>query len=285
MFPFDRFGKRPTIAVLRLSGVIGSGLGPGRKGMSLDALTFPIQKAFSGRGISAVALSINSPGGSPVQSALIAGQIRQWADEKDLPVYAFCEDAAASGGYWLACAADHVYAMPGSIVGSIGVISASFGFQDAIGKLGVERRVHTSGDKKAQLDPFRPENADDVKRLKAIQRELHEQFMDWIRERRSHRLKEEEDKLFTGEFWTGATAEKLGLVDGLGDMRSTLRDIYGDKTRFRLMNPPKGRIARLFGGSLPALPGSDAFGNLGHDIADGLLTAAEERALWNRIGL
>jgi signal peptide peptidase SppA len=282
---------KPTIAVLRLTGVIAAGAGLGRKGLSLDSLSMPIQRAFTTRGVRAVALAINSPGGSPVQSALIAERIRQWAEEKDLPVYAFCEDAAASGGYWLACAADHIYAMPGSIVGSIGVVSSSFGFQEAIGKLGVERRVHTAGDRKAMLDPFTPEKPDEVERLKSIQRELHAQFIDWVKARRASRLTaaasddDTDDQLFTGEFWTGETGKTLGLVDELGDMRSTLRGIFGDKTRFRLMNPPKGRLARLFGGEAAALPATALAGGLGHDLADGLLSAAEERAIWGRLGL
>ncbi len=276
------FGGGPTVAVLRLQGVIAAGAGLGRKGLSLDSLTLPIQRAFTGRRVRAVALAINSPGGSPVQSALIAERIRQWAEEKDLPVYAFCEDAAASGGYWLACAADHVYAMPGSIVGSIGVVSAGFGFQDAIGKLGVERRVHTAGDRKAMLDPFRPEKPEEVERLKTIQRELHEQFIHWVKERRGTRLTAPEEDLFTGEFWTGERGKDLGLVDELGDMRATLRKIYGDKTRFRLMNPPKGRLARMFGGEMRGWPAPDM---LGHGLADGLISAAEERAHWARLGL
>lgn len=278
--PFRRGG--PTVAVLRLSGVIAAGAALGRKGLSLDGLALPIQRAFSGRGVRAVALAINSPGGSPVQSALIAGRIRQWAEEKDLPVYAFCEDAAASGGYWLACAADHVYAMPSSIVGSIGVVSAGFGFDQAIGKLGVERRVHTAGEKKAMLDPFRPEDPAEVERLKAIQDELHGHFIDWVRERRGQRLRATEEELFTGEFWTGAKGKELGLVDELGDMRATLRKVYGPKTRFRLMNPPKGRFARMFGGQMNT---GFPLDGLGHELADGLVTAAEERALWARLGL
>ena len=279
-------GKKPMVSVLRLSGVIAAGGGLGRRGLSLDALAGPIQKAFTARGTRAVALAINSPGGSPVQSALIAERIRQWAEQKDLPVYAFCEDAAASGGYWLACAADHLYAMPGSIVGSIGVVSASFGFQEAIGKIGVERRVHTAGERKAMLDPFRPEKAEEVDRLKAIQRDLHEQFIQYVKDRRGTRLTpEEQDQLFTGEFWTGRRGLELGLVDGLGDMRSTLRQIYGDKVRFRLMNPPKSRLQRLFGGDGAAAPGLPGVDGWGAELADGLLTAAEERALWTRLGL
>lgn len=279
-------GKKPMISVLRLSGVIAAAGGLGRRGLSLDALAGPIQKAFTARGTRAVALAINSPGGSPVQSALIAERIRQWAEQKDLPVYAFCEDAAASGGYWLACAADHLYAMPGSIVGSIGVVSASFGFQEAIGKIGVERRVHTAGERKAMLDPFRPEKPDEVDRLKAIQRDLHDQFIQYVKDRRGTRLTpEEQDQLFTGEFWTGRRGLELGLVDGLGDMRSTLRQIYGDKVRFRLMNPPKSRLQRLFGGDGAAAPGLPGVDGWGAEFADGLLTAAEERALWTRLGL
>lgn len=281
--PFTRGG--PTVAVIRLTGVIAAGAGLGRKGLSLDGLAAPIQRAFSARGVRAVALAVNSPGGSPVQSALIAARIRQWAEQKDLPVYAFCEDAAASGGYWLACAADHVYAMPGSIVGSIGVVSAGFGFQEAIGKLGIERRVHTAGEKKAILDPFQPEKPEEVERLKSIQRELHGQFIDWVKERRGGRLQASDEALFTGEFWTGAKGKELGLVDEIGEMRETLRKIFGDKTRFRLMNPPKGRFARMFGGTVGGGSVGPSVGGFGHDLADGLVTAAEERAHWSRLGL
>ena len=184
-----RFAAGPVVPVLRFSGVIGQ-VGIGRKGLTLDDMNDAIERAFKTKKKAAVAISVNSPGGSPVQSALIAARIRALAEEQDIPVYAFCEDVAASGGYWLACAADHIYAEAASIVGSIGVISAGFGFTELIAKAGVERRVHTAGESKAMLDPFRPEDPKDIERLTAIQEDVHDQFKAWVRTRRGARLGE-----------------------------------------------------------------------------------------------
>ncbi len=262
------FRGGPVVGVIRLAGVIGQA-GVGRKGLSLDTLAAPIDRAFGFKRLAAVALEINSPGGSPVQSDLIARRIRALADEKQVPVIAFCEDAAASGGYWLACAADEIYAMPGSIVGSIGVVSAGFGFVEAIEKLGVERRVHTAGKSKAILDPFRPEKDEDIAKLKRIQEDLHDQFIGWTKERRDGRLKDHDD-LFTGAFWTGREAKELGLVDGLGDRRSVLRERFGEKVRFRATVKPKSKLQRLLG--------MDA-------LADAILDRAEEQTLRQRLGL
>jgi signal peptide peptidase SppA len=268
----------PLVAAVRLYGTIGPA-GPLRGGMSIASLAETLERAFSVKRVVAVALLVNSPGGSPAQSALIAARIRQLAEEKSVPVFAFAEDVAASGGYWLATAADEIYATESSIVGSIGVISASFGMQDLIARIGVERRLHTSGERKSFLDPFRPENPQDVARLEAIQAELHEYFKAHIRSRRAGKLKAEEAELFSGEFWTGRRALELGLIDGLGDLRSTLRRRYGDKVRIRLMADERSRLRRW----LRLGAGGDAAGPAGW--AEEIVAALEARALWSRFGL
>jgi signal peptide peptidase SppA len=208
-----------------------------------------------------------------VQSALLAGRIRALSEENEIPVYAFCEDVAASGGYWLACAADEIYANGASIVGSIGVISASFGFPEMIAKLGIERRVYSAGDRKAQLDPFRPEDPDDVKHLKALQKDLHTQFIDYVRERRGERLTGDEKALFSGEFWSGRQALELGLIDGIADLRGKMREKFGEKVKLKVVAQPKGWLQRRFGmdGRFGSLP-------------DEIVGALEERALWARYG-
>jgi signal peptide peptidase SppA len=270
----DRFRRLPIVPVVRLSGVIASGGGllAGRS-LSVEGVAPLLKRAFDMRGAKAVALAINSPGGSPVQSALIAQRIRLHAAEKGLPVIAFVEDVAASGGYWLACAADEIIADPSSIVGSIGVISAGFGFQDLISRFGVERRVHTSGERKAMLDPFRPENPEDVDRLKRLQAEIHEGFKDWVRQRRASRLKAEETALFNGEFWTGKRGLELGLVDGLGELRATLQARYGAKVRLPVIGPRRRLLSR-FG----LATGLD-------EIGPTTIAAIEERLHWQRFGL
>ncbi len=272
-WPFVRLRGTPVVAVVRLSGVIGP-LGPWRGGLSLAGLAPTLERAFALGGLKGVALAINSPGGSPVQSALIARRIRALAAEKKLPVFAFVEDVAASGGYWLATAADEIYADDSSIVGSIGVISAGFGFQELLQRLGVERRVHTAGARKSMLDPFRPESPDDVARLEALQREIHDSFKAQVRARRGERLKADDETLFSGEFWTGRRGLDLGLIDGLGDLRSVMRTRFGDKVRLRPVGGQRGWLMRRLGRS--AAP---------DDWARGLLVAAEERALWARFGL
>ncbi len=218
------------VAVVRLAGVIGD-VGALRRGLTLSGVAQALERAFSMPGISAVAIVVNSPGGSPVQSALIARRIRDLAEENEHTVYAFCEDAAASGGYWLACAADEIYAVESSIVGSIGVVSAGFGFPEFIRQYGVERRVHASGERKVILDPFQEEDPEDVAHLESLQAEIHEGFKEMVRERRHGRLNADEATLFDGTFWTGKRAYELGLVDGLGEARSILRGIYGDRTK------------------------------------------------------
>jgi len=278
----DKMERAPTVAVLRLAGVIGAArfARPGA-GLNLADMAGPIRAAFKLKRLKAVALAVNSPGGSAVQSALIAGRIRQLADENEIPVYAFCEDAAASGGYWLACAADTIYAQPASVIGSIGVISAGFGFDEAIKKLGVDRRVYTAGDVKAQLDPFQPEKLEDIKRLHALQDDIHGQFKDWVRLRRGERLHEDAPELFEGAFWTGAKALDMGLVDGLGDIRSVMRETYGENVRLRLVEKPMGLLQRRLG---LGVAGGDA-GEIGAGLSHGLIAAVHEQAWWARLGL
>jgi len=268
----------PAVAVLRLHGIITPQGAPLRPSLSLSALAAQIEQAFGLRGVRAVALAINSPGGSPVQSALIHDRIRALAAEKQLPVLSFVEDVAASGGYWIALAGDEIYVNASSIVGSIGVISAGFGFQELIAKLGVERRLHVSGEKKSFLDPFRPERRDDVERLTAIQKEVHAAFRAHVTSRRTGKLKGAGEELFSGEFWTGAKAVELGLADGVGELRQVLRERYGQEVKLRVVEPRRGLLKRRFG----LVRSEEA---LGAGLIDGLLDAIGARALWARYGL
>jgi signal peptide peptidase SppA len=260
----------PLVSVVRLSGLIAAGGGMLRGGINLANQAGVLKAAFAPKRLAAVALVVNSPGGSPVQSALIGKRIRQHAEEKKVPVIAFVEDVAASGGYWLAAAADEIIADAASIVGSIGVVSAGFGFTEAITKLGIERRVHTQGERKRMLDPFMPERPEDVERLEALQADIHEGFKEWVRERRGRKLEGDENALFNGDIWTGRQALALGLVDSLGDLRSTMRARYGEKVRLRLVGQRRPPWARWFS------PRS---------LAPDLLAAVEERMAWGRWGL
>lgn len=269
----NRFQRGPIVPVVRLSGVIATGGLLGSRGLSIESVAPLLARAFGQRGAKAVALVINSPGGSPVQSALIAKRIRLLATEKKLPVIAFVEDVAASGGYWLACAADEIVADGASIVGSIGVVSAGFGFQDLIAKLGIERRVHTSGENKSMLDPFRDEKPEDVERLKRLQAEIHDGFKAWVRERRGARLRGEDSLLFTGEFWTAKRGLELGLVDSLGELRTVLQARYGDKVRLPVVAARRRFLSRFGLGSGIEM------------IGPATLAALEERAHWQRFGL
>ncbi len=269
--------SHPQVPVVRLTGAIHAGGGALRRGLSLQRVSGPLERAFKMKGAKAVALIVNSPGGSPAQSSLIGGRIRAHAKESGLPVLAFVEDAAASGGYWLACAADEIFVDASSIVGSIGVVSAGFGFQEAIAKIGVERRVHTAGTRKAILDPFRPEQEEDIETLKAIQSEIHEAFKSWVRERRGSRLKASEEDLFTGAFWTGRRGVELGLADGEGQIREVLRERYGKKVKLIPMERKKGFLSGLFGGG-------QAEQRL-EDLAPAVVEAVEERLSWQRLGL
>src|ERR1700726_1511891 len=235
-----------VVPVVRLSGVIGA-VTPLRPGMSLTGVAKTLERAFATRNAKAVALMINSPGGSPVQSRQIYLRIRQLAAEKKLPVLVFVEDVAASGGYMIACAGDEIFCDPSSILGSIGVVGGAFGFQDLIKKIGVERRLYTAGEHKAMLDPFLPENPEDVARVKALQREIHAIFIALVKQSRGARLKGSDDVLFSGEYWAGETAITLGLGDAIGDLRSVLRARYGDKVRTPVIAPSTGLLSGLLG--------------------------------------
>ena len=273
--------KAPVVGVLRLSGVIGQ-IGPLRRGLSLAGHAGAIEKVFSLRNLTAVALVVNSPGGSPVQSALIARRIRVLAEEKDIPVLAFAEDVAASGGYWLACAADEIFALEASIIGSIGVVSSSFGFADMIKRIGIERRLHTAGANKARLDPFQEERPEDVEHLKAIQKDIYAGFMAMVKSRRTDKLKGDDEEIFSGDFWTGTRALDFGLIDGIGDLRSVTREKYGERVKYRVVEPPKrSLLKRVQSSGVQTSTGSfDSF-----SFGAGILAAIEERFHWNRFGL
>ena len=275
-----------TIPVIRLQGAIMAGGGQLRPTLSLASTAGVIEKAFAFKNAPAVAISINSPGGSPVQSRLIYQRIRDLAEEKNKRVLVFVEDVAASGGYMIAVAGDEIIADPSSIVGSIGVVSASFGFQDLLKKIGVERRVHTAGKNKAVLDPFREERPEDVERLKALQLEVHDTFIDLVKDRRGIKLADDPE-LFTGLFWSGKRGLALGLVDALGDMRGFLRARYGDKVRLKLISPQRGLLGRRIGmiGSGLFSGGQSDAADLAASAAMGVADAAEQRAIWARFGL
>ncbi|MDP2731764.1 MAG: S49 family peptidase [Hoeflea sp.] len=268
-----------TIPVVRLHGAIMAGGNQFRQNLNIATVAPLLARAFADKRAPAVAIMINSPGGSPVQSRLIHQRIRDLAVEKNKKVFMFVEDVAASGGYMIACAGDEIIADPSSIVGSIGVISAGFGFTGLIDKIGVERRVYTAGQNKSLLDPFKPENQEDVAYLKELQLEIHKVFIDLVKSSRGSRLKDDPD-MFTGRFWTGIRGKELGLVDDLGDLRSTLRARYGDKVEMRLVSPQRG----LFGRRVPGVSAGLAAGALA-GIGEAGLNTLEERALWSRYGL
>ncbi|MEV4311400.1 S49 family peptidase [Actinocrispum sp. NPDC049592] len=266
----DRIERKPVVAVVRLHGVITPTPSPlGRGAINLNSVESALSRAFEHDRLVAVALAVNSPGGAPTQSALVADRIRQLADRKEVPVLAFCEDVAASGGYWLACAADEIYAHSTSLVGSIGVISAGFGLTGLLERFGVERRVHTAGSNKSRLDPFQDEKPEDVAWLGGLQGELHDQFVAWVRQRRGERLSADHDDLFSGEVWTGANALKRGLVDGLGTMRGLLSDRFPD-AEIAIAEPRRPLLARL---------------GVGGAAIESVIQAIEYRATWSRFGL
>src|SRR6201986_1243654 len=269
-----------VIPVVRLSGVIGA-VTSLRPGMSLAGVARTLEKAFATKNAKAVALVINSPGGSPVQSRQIYLRIRQLAEEKKLPVLVFVEDVAASGGYMIACTGDEIFCDPSSILGSIGVVGVTFGFQELIKKIGVERRLYTAGAHKAMLDPFLPENPDDVARVKALQREIHAIFLSLVKQGRGAKLKGADDVLFTGEYWAGETSVSLGLADAIGDLRSVLRARYGDKVKTPVIAPSTGLLSGLLGRK------SGGAATLADGVAglpDELISALETRAIWAKFG-
>ncbi|MEV6440527.1 S49 family peptidase [Amycolatopsis sp. NPDC051716] len=266
----DRVERKDVVAVVKLHGVITPSPSPLARGaINLAAVETALTRAFGHDRLKAVALLVNSPGGAPTQSGLVAERIRQLADEKGVPVLAFCEDVAASGGYWLACAADEIYAHRTSMVGSIGVISGGFGFTGLLERFGIERRLHTAGANKSRLDPFSPEKPEDVEWLKKMHTQLHELFVNWVKERRGDRLTDAED-LFTGDVWLGAKALELGLIDGLGSLRQIITQRYPD-AEISVAEPKKPLLARL-GLGAPA-------------AASAVLDAVTQKAAWSRFGL
>ena len=266
------FSKKPQVAHIRLSGVIGN-VGRFQQGMSLSSHEQIIKKAFSHKKLSAVAVSINSPGGSPVQSHMIYSLIRKLADEKKVKVFTFAEDVAASGGYMLACAGDEIYANASSIVGSIGVIYSSFGLKELIKKIGIERRVHTAGKNKSTLDPFMDEKPEDIERLKKIQLDLHEEFIKLVKISRKNKIPtDKDDSLFSGEFWSGIQSKELGLVDGIGNMEDVIKEKFGKKVVIKKYDKPESWLKKKL---------SSQISNQLNTIVDDI----ETRSLWNKFGL
>ncbi len=280
MWPFTR---TPVVPVLRLSGAIGMAT-PLRPGLSIATLAEPLQKAFEMSKTPAVALIVNSPGGSAVQSSLILKRIRALADEFEKKVHVFLEDVAASGGYYIAIGGDEIYAEPSSIVGSIGVISSGFGFVEAIDKLGIQRRVYTAGRSKAILDPFLPEKPEDIERLSALQRDAHDVFIGAVKERRAGKLKGTDGELFSGAFWSGKQALEFGLIDGISDIRTRMRELYGDDVKLKVVPTDRpGLLSRLR--RTPSLDSLASLTTRDATLTDELLSTLETRALWARYGL
>ena len=282
--PWTWAKKTPVVPVLRLAGTIGVST-PLKPGLSMAGVESIIDKAFSVSGAKAVAIQINSPGGSPVQSALIYKRIRGLAEEKELPVYVFAEDVAASGGYMLSLAGDHIYADASSIIGSIGVIMGGFGFDKFITKHDIERRVYTTGKNKNTLDAFLPAKQEDIDRVLVIQKHIHDNFIDMVKERRGEKLTDSGDKLFTGEFWSGNQALELGLIDGISDLHTKMQEIYGDDVKLKPISQSKGLLSFM-------KPSSSVSGNAaglaslldGSGLANDVVSAIEERAIWSRYG-
>ena len=274
------FGNpRPVVPVIRMNGLIAANSSAGgiKRGLNLASLATPINNAFTMRNVRAVALLINSPGGSAVQSAQIYQRIRDLSHKHDIPVLSFVEDVAASGAYWLACAGDEIIVNPASVVGSIGVVSSGFGFDKAIEKLGIERRSYTAGTRKAMLDPFKPENTEDIEHLKTLLAEIHEQFVSAVKKRRGDRLKSVDDDLFNGAFWTGKTALELGLVDHLGDLRGVLEERFGENVDIRVL-----QIKRSLWGMGKA---GGVMSHFAENVAVTTLDAVEDRMTRSRFGL
>ena len=274
----------PVVGVIRLTGVIGQA-GLLRSGLNIQTVAPLIERAFRLPGLKAIALCINSPGGSPAQSALIQQRIRDLATEHEVPVMSFVEDVAASGGYWLACAADEIFVNDNSILGSIGVISAGFGFSEAIEKLGIERRLHTTGSKKSLLDPFKPELPEDLARLKSVQHEIYSNFKELVKTRRGQRLNLEEDELFSGDFWLGKRAVEIGLADAIGDVRGILHDRYGKKVQIRTLGMRGGWLRKRLGFNTDALNSTHYMHQEGANLVNTIISEIESKALSSRFGL
>jgi len=271
----DRGSTKPVVAVVKLHGVITPTPSPLSRGtININTVESALTRAFGHDKLAAVALAINSPGGAPTQSALVSERIRELADRKKVPVIAFCEDVAASGGYWLACAADEIYAHSSSLVGSIGVVTAGFGLNGLLERVGVERRVYTAGANKVRLDPFRPEKDEDVEWLKSLQTQLHDQFVGWVKERRGDRIGADDD-LFSGEVWTGVKAKELGLVDGVGNLRTVVSERFPD-AEISVAEPKRPLLARL---------GLGAAAASGPEKLLAAVEAVEIRTTWSRFGL
>lgn len=272
----EKLEKSDKVAVLRMGGVIADSAMMRRAGISAKKFDEAIEAAFKASNLKAVALVINSPGGAPAQCSLISSKIRKLSEEKEVPVFAFVEDVAASGGYWLSCIGDEIYAQESSIVGSIGVISSGFGLDEFIKRYDVSRRIHTSGRDKSFLDPFKPEKPEDVSRLKSLQENIHQSFKDWVHERRGSRLNGRDEDLMEGAFWTGKDALEHGLIDGIGDVYGIMRQRYGEKIRLVDYSPEKKSLLS----SLLPFGGGEAALDMG-----AIIEVAEERAAWNRFGL
>ena len=278
MWPFTR---GPVVPILRFTGPIGMAT-PLRQGLSLDAVAGAIERAFKLSRLPTVAVVINSPGGSPVQSSLIFKRLRQMAKKHEKKIYVFCDDVAASGGYYLAIAGDEIYADACSIIGSIGAISGGFGFVEAIEKLGIERRVYTSGAAKSQLDPFRQEKPEDVARLTQILGEIHDAFIGVVKERRGAKIQAPDTEVFSGAFWSAPTAMELGLIDGITDLRTKMQELHGENVRLRVVPLSRGGLLNML--RRTNMEGAGLIGS-GPELADDFLSAAEARALWSRYGL
>ena len=278
MWPFT---SGPVVPVLRFTGPIGMAT-PLRQGLSLATVAGGIERAFKLSRLPTVAVIVNSPGGSPVQSSLIFKRLRQMAEKHKKKVYVFCDDVAASGGYYLAVAGDEIYADACSIIGSIGAISGGFGFVEAIEKLGVERRIYASGTAKSQLDPFKRENPEDVARLTQILEEIHDAFIGVVKERRGAQIEAPDKEVFSGAFWSAPRAMELGLIDGITDLRTKMQELHGEKVRLRVVPLSRGGLL-----SMLRRPNVERLGLTGSGgaLADDLLSAAEARALWYRYGI
>lgn len=277
LLTFGLGGAKPVIAVLRLDGVVGK-VGAMKSGLTLCSLNKLIEKMFKIERLKAVCLSINSPGGSPVQSELIASRIIELAKENDIPVYSFIEDVAASGGYWLACAGDKIFASKSSIVGSIGVIAAGFGFHEAIAKLGIQRRVYTQGKTKSVLDPFQPEKESDVKIIRKIQKEIHDHFIDTVKARRGGKITQSDEIIFNGEFWAGQVAVDYGLVDGIDNLYSFIQEKWGDEVKIEYIEQKQSWFKKRLGISLRSKEFAD-------NLAGSLVESAEKKLIQSKFDM